>query len=135
MKAIILVATVLSMFFAFSASAQCPADIVPTFAAGTYDFHLDSDGEVNLLQICCQRVDVSPVIDLGCIDATSPPVDPVVGYPISVTVAPTPGSDAEIRCFSEDSDASLPIELRISVLSCNKGDIDFTAPRGPHLKN
>ncbi len=129
MKASILAAAILSMLFAFSASAQCPADISPTKVSGAYEFHVDPDGEVSLLQICCQRVDITPVIDLGCIDATSPPVDPLLGYQVSFTVAPTPGDDAELRCYSEDT-AGL-----ISVLSCNKGDIDFTAPRSPRLKN
>lgn len=123
------------LFFASTASAQCPADLILIKAGGVYDFGIDPDGEVNLLQICCQRIDVVPVIDLGCIDATSPPVDPLMGYPMSVTVAPTPGDDAEIRCYSEDADTNLPIEQRISALSCNKGDIDFTAPRSPRLKN
>lgn len=125
----LLVALIPMLFFAVPASAQCPADLMLIKVAGVYDFGIDPDGEVNLLQICCQRVDVDPVIDLSCIDATSPPVDPLMGYPISITVAPTPGDDAEIRCYSEDNSGLL------SVLSCNKGDIDFTAPRSPRLKN
>ncbi len=131
MKTHIFAIIVLFMLFAFPASAQspCPPDVSLTLAAGVYDFHMDPDGETGLLQICCQRVDVSPIVDLGCIDATSPPVDPLVGYPMSVTVAPTPQDDAELRCYSED------VAGLISVLSCNKADLDFTAPRAPHLKN
>ena len=121
-----------SILFTYTASAQSPClpDISrKTSSDETYSFHVDTDGEVDLLQVCAQRVDVVPVIDLGCIDVTSPPADPLVGYPMTVTVATTAGDDAELRLYSEALDGD------VSVLSCNKADLDFTAPRSPRLKN
>ena len=132
MKTHVFAIIALFALFTFPASAQSPClpDISRKISVDdVYNFHVDTDGEVNLFQVCAQRVDVSPVIDLGCIDVTSPPPDALIGYPMTVTVASTPGDDAELRLYSEALDGD------VSVLSCNKADLDFTAPRAPRLKN
>ncbi len=86
------------MFLPAIAMAQ-PADIPldPDVSTGEYTMKVmpqqEGDGNAAVHVACCDRVDVSPVIELGC--GPRAEADPIV---FTVAVVKTPGDPAEVRC-------------------------------------
>ena len=100
-----IVATVGGFLFADCANAQTieprPNVILPpTLESGTYPMKVTvptqdvSDNDV--FEACCDRVDVDPIIRLGC-NARS---ETTMTIEFDVEVIKTPGDDAEVRCYT-----------------------------------
>jgi hypothetical protein len=113
--------TVLFVFFLSVkyAGAQ-EADIPLLPSGGVYPVKFMAPVDLDLYQVCCVRADAVPIAELGCIDA----VPDAVGT-LEVTLASTPGDDAEIRCYATDTS-----DL-VSDYSPNAGIVDFTPPGVP----
>ena len=93
--------------------------------AGTYRIACVTPMDTDLALACMVRADLAaPLPDIDCMSAS----DPDTSYWFNLSIHPTPGDNAEIRCYVADLDGNL------SSLSFNKGTIDFTAPRRPWVK-
>lgn len=94
------------ILFAVGAAAQTPPDITlePILSTGKYPMSVfiptqDPNDEA-VFEACCDRVNVNPVISLGCEprDGTNQVISFVVD------VVKTPGDDAEVRCYTVNSE-------------------------------
>jgi hypothetical protein len=104
---------------ATTAGAQ-DTDVPLTPTGGVYPVSFMPPDDTDLFQVCCLRADLTPVVELGCVDA----VPSVVGT-VSVTIDSTPNDDAEIRCYATDTTGL------VSDYSPNAGIVDFTPPGSP----
>jgi hypothetical protein len=99
-----------------------PADIPRLPIGGVYHIKSQVGPELDIVQLCCVRSDASPVEELGCNPAAA---NEVVEFDVTVTA--TPGADAEVRCYVEDSSGL------VSDYSPNAYLLDFTPPNAPLL--
>jgi hypothetical protein len=117
MRIVFLIVTMLS----FAASAQTPTPppdipLPPVAETGQYQMRVSiptQDMNDNLVhEACCQRVDVDPVLDLGCDprDGTEQVIE------FMVDVIKTPGDDAEIRCYTVNVEDSSDLSLNSYIL-------------------
>lgn len=114
----------LVLFFSLPAAAQEP-DVSLSKVAGVYNGGcLRAAIDTDVIEGCFVRVDLDPVIELGCTGAVSSrPSDVLEGtvYRMDFTVQQTTFDDAEIRCYLNDGEL-------VSEYSVNAGLIDFTPP-------
>lgn len=117
------------VLFAFTAAAQQP-DVSLNRTAGVYNAGCLADPtDTDIVSGCFVRIDVLPVIELGCTSQVSTRADDVLAgtvYRMDFTVEQTISDDAEIRCYVNDLDFA-------SNYSFNAGIIDFTLPVNPRL--
>jgi hypothetical protein len=115
---------VLALLLAPAAAAQEP-DVGLGKVAGVYNAGCLRDPiDTDVLEGCFARVDLVPVIELGCTSEVSTrPTDVSAGtvYRMDFTVQQTTFDDAEIRCYLNDGEL-------LSDYSVNAGLIDFTPP-------
>ena len=126
------IAFLIALLLPMVASALTPTptaaphpDVTLHKAMGTYRTGCLTGPDTDLVLACFVRADlVSPFPDIDCVTATQPNT----AYYSNLVIHPTPGINAEIRCYVTDLDGN------VSGYSPNKGDIDFTAPRRPWVK-
>jgi len=88
--------------------------------SGTYTMCCVSPGDADLADICFARVDLEPLIELGCVETT-----PNATVCKDLEIATTTNIDAKIKCLAVDtSDIS-------GDYSPNSGTVDFTKPGTP----
>ena len=92
--------------FADFANAQERPDITlpPIFESGTHLMTVvvptGEASDIDVFQACCDRIDVDPIIELGC-DAR---VDGEMKISFEVAVVKTPGDDGEVRCYTVNTE-------------------------------
>jgi hypothetical protein len=117
-----LIMLVVVIFCVTRAGAQeLPADVkyFPNGGLGKYDVKATvPDPSNDPVQICVERVDVTPPEQVGCAPYAGD--GQVTIIPVLVSV--TPHDDAELRAYSNDDSGN------VSEPSPNAGLIDFTPP-------
>ncbi len=113
-----------SMVFATSAMAQ-PDILLPAPSAGQFPIKVEIVSNEPLASLCIERVDVSPPVELFCLDTPEFAAGSVIQLQVLIPI--TPGDDAEVRAFVVDLTGNR------SGYSPNAAIADFTAPAAPIL--
>jgi hypothetical protein len=107
---------VLGLALASKANAQEDIPLPPDSSTGEYTMKVmpQQEGENNAAVhvACCDRVDVSPPIELGC--GPRAETDPIT---FTVAVVKTPGDPAEVRCRVLNPDFSSDYSSNAYLLS------------------
>jgi hypothetical protein len=113
---------ILSFLFLPAVALAQMADIPLGQSGGIYPVKVQAPSDSDMSEICCVRVDTTPVLELGCVAS-----GPSAIVTVEIVLAATPNDDAEIRCYAVDT------TLLESDLSPNAGIVDFTPPGTPLL--
>ena len=114
----------MSLVFATSAMAQSDFPLKPS-VEGRHPLRVEITSNEPLSQLCIDRVDVSPPLELICVGNPESAVGSVIDLLVPLTV--TPGDDAEIRARVVDMAGNT------SIYSPNAAIADFTKPSAPIL--
>jgi hypothetical protein len=98
--------TLTTFGFLVADCANAQTDIVrpPIEESGKYQMSVEiqtqDPEDIDVFQACCARMDTVPPTSLGC--AARAASEMVIGF--QVDIVKTPGDDAEVRCYVENSE-------------------------------
>ena len=102
----------------FTTSASAQEDIIrpPILESGLYQMTVgiptQDPNDEDVFESCCVRIDLDPVIELGC--GPRDGTNQVISF--QVDVIKTPGDDAEVRCYTVNSETQSDYSLNAYIL-------------------
>ena len=118
--------TILAASAAFFLAIPASADFIEFPVAGQYELTVQIASSEELSQLCVDRVDVTPVEEIVCVQMPTPFAAGSI-HDLTVTIPVTAGLDGQIRAYVVD------LSDNRSAYSADAALIDFTIPEAPLL--